>query len=210
MQTKNLKQKLLEAEPIFIDILKATGGWKRNCGSYLMHPRSYTYNWGMYHKQNLLYRYAQRATSVLEVGTYLGHSLLIMLLANPKMRVTTIDAFDAYAKPAVAVLQDAFPDSKLTFVEGESPDILSSVTGYFDLFHLDGMHQNDVVIKEIKDCQRFVEPRRSMKIVLDDIFLMPRAKRHITNNYKICHQELSVPDPQKGNWFAELILPEIR
>ena len=65
-----------------------------------------------------LFEKAKISNSVLEIGTYMGHSLLIMLLANPKLKVTTIDMVEKYSKASTDYLQNEFPDAKIKFLKG--------------------------------------------------------------------------------------------
>jgi predicted O-methyltransferase YrrM len=60
----------------------------------------------MFEKQKLLFNLAKKNKSVLEIGVYMGHSLLIMLLANPKLKITCIDIEDHYSLPAIKYLKD--------------------------------------------------------------------------------------------------------
>jgi len=108
------------------------------------------------------------AKSVLEIGTYLGHSLLIMLAANPKLRVTTIDLDKTYAGPAVEVLKRHFPKAQIDFRHGHSLNVLPQITEAYDLFHIDGTHEPHQVAKEWKA----LLARRSsdlVKVVIDDV-----------------------------------------
>ena len=76
--------KLYENRHIFYEIYdKCSNTFVRGCGSYLFNGQKYVYDESMYEKQELLFRLAQDASRALEIGTYMGHSLLIMLLANP-------------------------------------------------------------------------------------------------------------------------------
>ncbi len=92
---------------IFWEIHEATGRrFHGGCGSYLFDGGVYQYDPSMAAKQQLLARVASEVSSVLEIGTYLGHSLLIMLSRNPTLRVTTIDVDASFAARL-----DALPES---------------------------------------------------------------------------------------------------
>jgi hypothetical protein len=95
--TQNLSQNF----KIFGDIYKACGNkWSFGCGSYLFDGSNYTYYSKMYNKQKLLFDLAKNATNVLEIGAYMGHSVFLMLLANPNLNITCIDIDDTYARPS--------------------------------------------------------------------------------------------------------------
>ena len=59
----------------------------------------------MFKKQKNLYELSKNATTVLEVGVYMGHSQLIMLLANPNLKIVSIDIDSTYSSPAIQVLK---------------------------------------------------------------------------------------------------------
>ena len=78
--------------------------WHDGWGSYLFDGQAYRYHPATLRKQEELYRYAMTATNALEIGVYLGHSLLIMLIANPTLQITCIDNEDQFARKAVDYL----------------------------------------------------------------------------------------------------------
>src|SRR3972149_3852462 len=81
----------------FEGLLQACGGhFNKGCGSYYFDGQTYAYCQAMQDKQQLLWQMAQTATSLLETGVYMGHSLLFCLMANPKLRVTAVDRSDHY------------------------------------------------------------------------------------------------------------------
>ena len=50
----------------------------------------------MFEKQKLLFDLSKKSKTILEIGVYMGHSLLIILLANPKAKITCIDIDDTF------------------------------------------------------------------------------------------------------------------
>jgi predicted O-methyltransferase YrrM len=154
---------------VFWEIHEATN--KRfitGCGSYLFDGGTYRYDVNTAPKQQLLARVASEVESVLEIGTYLGHSLLVMLAGNPKLRVTTVDVDATFAAPAVAVIKRHFPEAKIDFVHGSSLSVLPDLTDSYDLFHVDGTHEPPQVRKE----WQALLPRRSsdlVRVVFDDV-----------------------------------------
>jgi hypothetical protein len=139
------------------------------CGSYLFDGGAvFEYDVRTAPKQQLLARVASEVGSALEIGTYLGHSLLIMLAANPQLRVTTIDLDNTYAAPAVDVLKRHFPKAQIDFRHGHSLNVLPQITETYDLFHIDGTHEPHQIAKEWKA----LLTRRStdlVKVVIDDV-----------------------------------------
>ena len=63
----------------------------------------------------LLYEKSLHSRRAFEIGVYVGHSLLLMLLANPYLKVTAIDISDENAGPAIVYLRKIFPMRKLIF-----------------------------------------------------------------------------------------------
>jgi len=138
-------QKLVDNFHIFWEIYEACGKkWELGCGSYLMDGKTYDYCPLMYEKQKLLYDKAKTATRALEVGVYIGHSLFLMLLANPEMPIFLIDIDDTLSWPAINVLSTNFPKAVLTFVKGDSHVILPQINIPFDLFHIDENTRKDI------------------------------------------------------------------
>lgn len=136
------------------------------CGSYLIDGRSYTYQVDTFKKQEALFKVGKAATSVLEVGVYLGHSLLILLLSNPTLRITCIDNDPTFTPAAVAYLNTHFGD-RIQFHLGTSQSILPTITtGPFDCIHIDADHRVDAVRAEVALATPLAAPRAWM--VFDD------------------------------------------
>lgn len=112
--------KLSKNKNIFYEIYEACGNKHLNgCGSYLFDGQTYTYCDLMYEKQELLYNSVKNVDSILEIGTYMGHSLFIMLLSNPKLKITCIDISDEFTLPAVTVLNKYF-NNAIKFIHSDS------------------------------------------------------------------------------------------
>lgn len=138
----------------------------------------------MYDKQKLLYEVAKDKNKVLEIGTYVGHSLLLMLLANPKIEVTCIDISDEFAKASVEYLQSQFPESKINFIHGSSLDVLPTIKEKYDLFHIDGTHKNDIIAKEFQMCLN-LRSSKIMSVVFDDVDTCQRLVNETINKMNI-------------------------
>lgn len=138
--------KLLENFHLFEEIYKVIDGkWIYGCGSYLFDGQTYKYNPLCLRKQEELYRYAMGAKNVLEIGVYLGHSLLIMLLANPNLKITAIDIDDRFSGPVIEFLNRVFRN-RITFIHGEAIASLKNLPyNTYDLVHIDADHYDDAV-----------------------------------------------------------------
>lgn len=143
--------------------------WIRFMGGYLFDGQSYEYCIDIYDKQKLIYEVAKQNQSVLEIGTYVGHSLLLMLLANPRLAATCIDISDQYAKPSIDYLKAAFPGSEIEFIHKHSLAALPTIEKTYDMFHIDGTHNNEIVSMEFYQC---LEKRSSdtVAVVFDDVY----------------------------------------
>jgi hypothetical protein len=146
-------KKLLENFHLFEQLYYILGEkWIIGCGSYLIDGTTYSYCPLMLKKQEELYRYSTSATNVLEVGTYLGHSLLLMLLANPKLTITAIDYDDTYSKPAIDFFNAVF-GKRITFIHSDAVEGLKKLEpNQFDLIHIDADHNDEAVTAQFNHC----------------------------------------------------------
>ena len=171
-------------------------GW----GSYLFNGHNYEYDARMFQKQKLIFDLAKQNRSVLEVGVYMGHSLLIMLLANPKIKITCIDIESYYSLPAVEYLKENFKDAEINFIKGNSLNLLKNIKEDFDLFHIDGSHSPFVIAKEILLCLK-IKQEKNIKILFDDIDFMKDIKKNILTIFKITKDV--TPDCRGRNCYLE-------
>lgn len=148
-------RKLLENFAFFEGIHEALNGkWIYGWGSYLFDGVSYDYNPRCLKKQEELYRYSMTATHAVEVGVYVGHSLLLMLLANPSLTITAIDCDDTYAGPVVAYLNRHF-QNRVTFLKGDAVEIMRTLPPKsFDLVHIDADHNDAAVHAQFHESTR--------------------------------------------------------
>lgn len=175
---------------IFWEIHEATQrSFISGCGSYLFDGGTYRYDATTAPKQQLLARVASDVESVLEIGTYLGHSLLIMLAANPRLRVTTVDIDATLAAPAVEVIKRHFPQAKIDFVHGSSLAAIPGLADTYDLFHVDGTHEPPQVRQE----WQAILPRRSsslVKLVFDDVDTIWSVVDEIKRTTEVVEEEV--------------------
>ena len=122
------------------------GRWVPGWGSYLFNGETYAYEPRCLKKQEELYTYSMTAKNAIELGVYLGHSLLLMLMANPALKITAIDCDETYAGPAVRYLNEHF-GNRITFLKGDAVEVMKTLqSGAYDLLHIDADH-NDAAVK---------------------------------------------------------------
>ena len=201
---------LLENKYIFDEIYEACNkNFIYCCGSYLFDGITYEYCDLMYTKQELLFNCIKNATHVLEIGTYMGHSLLIMLLSNPKLKITCIDISDIYTRPAVTILNKYF-NNAITFIHEDSLSalkILNDNNCKFDFFHIDGYHENNYIEQEFKFIEKLnnnIITNNILKIIFDDQECLTILQNIINKNYKVIKQ--IIPDCIWNNVYFEIQL----
>jgi hypothetical protein len=176
-------QTLLAKFEIFEQLYHRCGdSFRTPCGSYLFDGKTYQYDASMYEKQQLLYSRAKLAESVLEIGVYMGHSALIMLLANPRLHFTGIDISDQYAAPAMSYLQEVFPEATLKFICQDSIGVLPPQK--FDLFHIDGDHSAATITGEFKLSRQLIDTtKKQIAYIFDDYNGFPEAINQLISTY---------------------------
>jgi hypothetical protein len=198
-------KKLLENKGIFYEIYEACGNkFHQGVGSYLFDGQTYKYCDLMYEKQELLFRSVKDAKTVLEIGTYMGHSLLIMLLSNPDLKITCIDISDEFTLPAVNVLNKHF-NNAIRFIKSDSLTALRTLTDKFDFFHIDGHHENDyitnefVMVKKLNACAGNL-----LRVIFDDQACLPKLQSDIETHYNVVKKV--IPSCSWNNVYFEIQL----
>lgn len=136
------------------------------CGSYMMNGQDYTYQLETLRKQEALFHVGERARHVLEVGVYLGHSLLILLCSNPDLRVTCIDNDPQFSPSAVDYLNLHF-GNRITFILGDAIATLETLPAKtFDTIHIDADHLPPAVSAQFYRSIPLAKPGAT--IVFDD------------------------------------------
>jgi spermidine synthase len=156
---------LLENFHHFENILSVTKTYSLGCGSYLfLGGQEYKYSSEMLAKQEELFQVGKKCQNVLEMGVYLGHSLLIFLLSNPNLRITCVDIDKRFSPHAVEYLNTHF-NNRITFHLGDANNFINSLpdTENFDCVHVDAQH-NEVAVRS-----QFLASKRVSK--LDAIFV---------------------------------------
>ena len=194
-----------EYKHIFDELFIACGHtFMKGCGSYLFDGQNYQYCDIMLAKQELLYHEVKTATHVLEVGTYMGHSLLIMLISNPTLKITCIDIDDHFTRPCVNVLNKHF-GNRVTFIHSDSLSALTTLEDKFDFFHIDGLHDNDYIEKEFILIQKLNQTSSSLfRIIFDDQECLTKLQKFILTNYHVI--KCIVPNCQWNSVYFEILL----
>tara|TARA_Y100000741_G_scaffold336132_1_gene294545 strand:- start:72 stop:803 length:732 start_codon:yes stop_codon:yes gene_type:complete len=176
------------------------------CGSYLFDGKNYKLLEDINDKQILLFNKVKDKSNVLEIGTYMGHSLLIMLVSNPKISVTTIDLDDRYAKPATNYLISKFPDAKIEFIHNNSQNSLKKLKSKFDFFHIDGAHKNKIITKEFNYIKN-LNKNETLEIIFDDNITCQPLIRNIESTFKI-EEKISKGIDLSTNLYLKIHIPK--
>jgi spermidine synthase len=197
--------RLLANKHIFNEIYEASGNkFAVGCGSYLFDGQSYVYCNLMYEKQELLYNTVKDVQSVLEIGTYMGHSALIMLMSNPTLKITCVDISNEYTQPAVNVLNKYFND-RVKFIHSDSVTALGKLNEKFDFFHIDSDHLNNLTTTEfIMTKSLNSRSDRLLRILFDDQECMIPLQNVINLHYNVTKK--IIPNCTWNNVYYELQL----
>lgn len=211
----DFSRKLIDAEEIFYSLLRVCGdcSWGQlpcfKSGSYLIDGvNGYTYDLEMYPKQLLLYETAKNINSALEIGVYMGHSLLIMLLANPKLKILCIDSAKELSGKCINIIKNYFPEAEIEFIPGNSLDILPNLEKKFDFFHIDGGHSVYNAVHEFNYCKR-LSNNKNIKLIFDDIGIVGGVKDELKKHKIIQEIEPKCPltkTPWYINYYIEIEL----
>tara|TARA_A100000164_G_C21916803_1_gene778626 strand:- start:732 stop:1493 length:762 start_codon:yes stop_codon:yes gene_type:complete len=198
---------LLDMENIFFDIYQHCNfEFDLNCGSYLFDGKKYEYSLEMYDKQKLLFESSKQINSVLEIGVYMGHSLLIILMANPHVTFTGIDIDEKYSAKAINLLSRYFPNSKLEFIHSDSLKVLKKLNKKYDLFHIDGSHSSLIIFKELRKIFKLVNNQK-LKVVFDDVDTCQNVIDALDKSFKI--KKIVYAESKWRNCYLEIDLNKI-
>ena len=109
-------------------------------------------------KRAALAMFAMSHKEIVEVGFNSGFSALLMLSANPELKLTCVDICEhKYTEPCFQYLKTIF-DDRITLVKGDStvvlPEVLQSnknLTGYI----IDGGHGLDVAEQDLQNVIKY-------------------------------------------------------
>lgn len=81
---------------------------------------------------------AKRPERILEVGTAVGYSALLMCRVMPEnCRITTIEKFPPRIAAAKANFREAGEEERISLMEGDAGEILKGLTGPYDFIFMD-------------------------------------------------------------------------
>jgi predicted O-methyltransferase YrrM len=98
---------------------------------------------------------------ICEIGLNAGHSLLIMLENNPTAEYLVFDLnIHKYTEHCLWYIKEQYPGTKITSVFGDSRFTMmeyisknSNEYNKYELIHIDGGHDTDVVISDFNNCK---------------------------------------------------------
>jgi predicted O-methyltransferase YrrM len=104
--------------------------------------------------------------NVAEIGFNAGFSALLMLLSNPELHLSCFDLGEhAYTRPCYDQLKQTFGD-RIELCIGDSIQTLPTVSGEYDMVHIDGGHSFDVARSDILNAYRL--SRTGTVLIMDD------------------------------------------
>lgn len=77
------------------------------------------------------------AKKILEIGTGMGYSAIVMASCRDDIEITTIERYDKVAARARVNVQNADLADRITILEGDAADILPTLKGEYDMVFLD-------------------------------------------------------------------------
>jgi len=96
--------------------------------------------------------------NVLEIGYNAGFSALLMLISNPNVRVTIYDPQTQWYTPRFVDKMREFFGSRVEWISGDTTDTLPGASGEYDLVHIDGVREVDVLENDIVHSYRMSRP----------------------------------------------------
>ena len=87
-----------------------------------------------------------QVSSVLEIGTAIGYSAIMMALANPKLKVVTIERDEARYLEAIKNVKKFNLEDRITLMFNDALEV--NLTGKFDLIFLDGAKGKNIEFLE--------------------------------------------------------------
>ncbi len=117
-------------------------------------------------KRKNLQLLAKKFNSILEIGFNGGHSAALMLEANPKLHLTSVDIGDhKYVVPCSEVIQEAFPGRHTLIVKNSALMTSDDMKGHKAII-IDGGHEFGACYKDISLCIEYCKPKTV--VVIDD------------------------------------------
>jgi predicted O-methyltransferase YrrM len=107
---------------------------------------------------------ASRASYMVELGTYLGASALVMLNANPRLHLWCVDIFTAFAfneQVAAHFLEYEIQQGRCELIKGDSlraAEMLQHMRGRLDAVWVDDGHATEDVKRDIRAFLPLLKP----------------------------------------------------
>ena len=195
----------------FIDnyeiFLKLNINFTLNVGSYLCDGKMYAYSYFTYKKQILLFEAAKKSKNVLLTENYLGHTALILLLANPNLNITCIDN---ELNKQYAILIENYFNIKINYLTKENfkDSILKieNIINNFDLVHISQQYPDrENLNKYIDMCIRKTELEKITFIVDDYNVYSDKIISNIQkNNYHCQINNEFISNGSNGNKIFDI------
>lgn len=99
--------------------------------------------------------------SVLEIGTAIGYSAIMMALANPSLSVTTIERDEKRYLEALKNIKKLNLENRITLIFNDALDV--NITGKFDLIFIDAAKA-----QSIKFFEKFEKNLNSTGVIITD------------------------------------------
>lgn len=143
-------------------------GDPKHCGSYMHDANTKNYDPQFYQKQISLYQQAKNITNCLEIGVFDCSSALILLMANPNLKITGIDICEYECVEKAVVIINKYFNNNYTLFKGKSLDVIPKIPDNikYDLIHIDAQHTFDAVSAEITLLLQYSKPETVL--VFDD------------------------------------------
>ncbi len=113
--------------------------------------------------------YVSLGTKLLEIGFNAGHSCLLALTVNPKLRYVGVDlGAHPYTRPCFEYLRSVFGD-RVELLLSDSRDAVPhlGLDGDFDLYHIDGGHGFDLARTDLINVLHMC--KTNQVILFDDV-----------------------------------------
>jgi len=108
-----------------------------------------------------------RIKTMLEIGFNAGHSADVFLSENPNLHLTSYDLGTHVYGPVGKEYIDATYPGRHTIMLGDSRETLPKNNSKYDCFFIDGGHEYDVALSDMKNCARLANPYAV--VIFDDI-----------------------------------------
>lgn len=146
---------------------------------------------------------AHRPQAILEVGTAIGYSALLMHEAAPDAHITTIEKYEKRIPLARENFVKAGAADSITLLEGDASEILSSLSGEYDFIFMDAAKGQ--YIHFLPDILRLL-PKGG--ILLSDNVLQDGDL--IESRYAVCRRDRTIHARMREYLYTITHMPELQ